>query len=717
MKNNEALKKHHFWILFGLVPLFVLIAVFTISSSVGGEVEKKNKEIEDAKKDLGSKSNPKSAALLGLMDDAIKKVGGKRGGLWKQNWDRQEKIYVWPRSNGFVDFVRKVKGADGKETDVPVRIEELKFGETIWNTKDQYEEFKKPEFYRSQFSTVGLTDRVPPGMQGMADTIAPTQFNGGWERILRYVNDWGQKTLVSDQIWLMMEDIWVQRSMLEAIKSVNEQIGEFSRVKYVKNGQPIDDPDPNNPTGPKDPLRRKFHSRVWDVTLEVGTRGNKQYLTGSLENNTERLQVLGIGKKTTLKVWLERNSEGGTEGIEPVEFVIDSEFLPGKGGMKKIKDRNGKEIEVPANVVTIQPDESNDKEFDKYKNIIPPGKTVSEIVKVEQVFDAQTVPVRRIEAMALNFTDSRYAAMGNLLPPPSPPFAKLDPAAASGSSGSTTPSAPPAGEGGGTSLTGPTGPPPGLTQGGGGRFGMGGATSTAIRSGGGPIASVIDANKRRYVEITPQVRRMPVGIVVIVDQAYMQDVLLAFANSSLRFQITQVTWQRFRGNLGTGSASDGTGGPGGEVMIGKTGVLGTGLTGPGGGDPDTGLGPGSMRGPRSPGGKFGSGSGPPGLGALGPMGGGGLDGMEMGRGGLTSVSEAQLTSGLVELGVYGIVSLYERYNPAADPDAAKEGEAKEPTKEPTDKEPTAPKDPKDKDQKDPMSTTPANPKKRVRRAA
>ena len=100
MKNNEALKKHHFWILFGLVPLFVLIAVFTISSSVGGEVEKKNKEIEDAKKDLGSKSNPKSAALLGLMDDAIKKVGGKRGGLWKQNWDRQEKIYVWPRSNG-----------------------------------------------------------------------------------------------------------------------------------------------------------------------------------------------------------------------------------------------------------------------------------------------------------------------------------------------------------------------------------------------------------------------------------------------------------------------------------------------------------------------------------------------------------------------------------------------------------------------------------------
>lgn len=244
---------------------------------------------------------------------------------------------------------------------------------------------------------------------------------------------------------------------------------------------------------------------------------------------------------------------------------------------------------------------------------------------------------------------------------------------------------------------------------------MGGGTTTNIRSGGGPIASVIDANKRRYVEITPQVRRMPVGIVVIVDQAYIQDVLLAFANSSLRFQITQVTWQRFRGNLGSDSASDSTG-PGGNVMIGKTGVLGTGLTGPGGGDPDMG----SLRFSRPPGGRGSSAAGPPGIGALGPMGGGGLDGMEIGGGRLTSVSEAQLTSGLVELGVYGIVSLYERYNPATDPDAAKEGEAKEPTKEPSDKEPTAPKDPKDKDQKDPkdpMSATPTNPKKRVRRAA
>ena len=56
---------------------------------------------------------------------------------------------------------------------------------------------------------------------------------------------------------------------------------------------------------------------------------------------------------------------------------------------------------MPSNIVTMRPDESNDKEFDKYPNIVPPGKTVAEIVKVEQVFDTQTVPIRRIEAMEL----------------------------------------------------------------------------------------------------------------------------------------------------------------------------------------------------------------------------------------------------------------------------------------------------------------------------
>jgi hypothetical protein len=247
-------------------------------------------------------------------------------------------------------------------------------------------------------------------------------------------------------------------------------------------------------------------------------------------------------------------------------------------------------------------------------------------------------------------------------------------------------------------------------------FGSGTATGV-VGAGGGAIASVIDGNRRRYVEITPQVRRMPVAIMVVVDQAYIQDMLLAFANSPLRFQITQVTWHRFRGNLGgTGSASDSMG-PGGSVQLTQPGIFGNGLGRssdpdmmyPGTrGRPFPGSTPFPMSSPPIP--AFGSPSG-----GMPPGGMGGFDMYGEGVGSLTTVSEAQLTSGLVELSIYGIVSLYEKYNAAADTAvdgaAPKEGEAKD--KEPKDKEPKE-KDPKEKDA---LPTAPANPKMRIRRRA
>ncbi len=423
MKNNEALKKHHFWILLGLVPLFVLIALVVISSSVGGAIEKREGEIETEKKNIASKTAPKSKALLDEMEKMTKKVDGKKGNLHEANWERQKNLFTWPTSNLFKNLVVKVK-VDDKDKEIRVaRLEDVKFGDVIVNTEDQFGEFRKDSFYRSLYSDAGTGT---PGKNGMADRVAPTQFNGGWQSILRYVNSWSEIKPTSEQIWLLMEDVWVQRSLLEAVKAVNDQMSEFSRVKYEKApGQVIDDPDGKN--GPTDPLRRKFRSRTWEVSLEVARKGNKQYITGTLENITERLQVLGIGKTLTLRVWLEGNTgpDGklklGPDGkpdvkdIEPIEFRIGSEFLPGKGGpMKEITDKEGKKIQVLSNVVSIKPDENNDKDLDKYPNLIPPGKNVVEIVKVEQVFDTQTVPIRRIDALALGKVDSRYGDAAQL---------------------------------------------------------------------------------------------------------------------------------------------------------------------------------------------------------------------------------------------------------------------------------------------------------------
>jgi hypothetical protein len=72
---------------------------------------------------------------------------------------------------------------------------------------------------------------------------------------------------------------------------------------------------------------------------------------------------------------------------------------------------------------------------------------------------------------------------------------------------------------------------------------------------------------------------------------------------------------------------------------------------------------------------------------------------------LTTVSESQLTSGLIELSIYGVISLYEQFpTPAATTEAPKDGT------------PPTPKDPKDKGQlpQDPMITDPKTPKMRRR---
>lgn len=718
--KNDKLKKQHFWILFGLVPLFVLISVFVISSGVGGAIDARNDQIKKSVDEIKSKSSPKPNVLLDKLDETIKAVDGKRGGLWKSNWDRQKDIYTWPQSSLFANFSKKDKE---KNAVVPARLEDLKFGDQIVATADQFGEFRKDSFYLAQYSTATLKDK-PAGVVGMADMIAPTQFNGGWQRLLRHVNSWSEYQLSSEQVWLLMEDLWVQRSMLQAIKSVNDEMGMFRRVKYEKGGQVIDDPEGKG--GPQDPLRRKFRSRTWEVALEVQTKGNKQFLVGSLENITDRLQVLGIGKTLTLKVWLEANvgpdgkpvigpdGKPDVAGIEPVEFRIGSEFLPGKGGKKTVKDKSGREITVDSNIVTIQPDENNEKDLDKYPNLLPPGKRVAEIVKVEQVFDAQTVPVRRIEAMALGYPDSRWSAIGALYPPK---FITVEAVAGTGAGGGL-----PSDTGGSGSSQGPPPAGPSVTgaSGGGGSVGpLGGdprggnkGSGFGASAGGGTVASVIEANKRRYVEVNDQVRRMPVGIVVVVDQAYIQHVMLAFANSPLRFQITQVTWNRFRGNLGTGSAGSGSAG-GNDVFLSGTGSGSFGMGFGRGADPDLGSGRGPLGRPPVEGG---SSQGPrpmgpppigPGQPPGGPITGGGTGGYdpysEMG-GPSTAVSEAQLTSGLVELSLYGIVSLYEKY-----PTPVAEGE-------PMEKKNDAPTDgKKDEKPKDALPPASSETKKRVRR--
>src|SRR5262249_2249445 len=153
----------------------------------------------------------------------------------------------------------------------------------------------------------------------------PMQFNGGWQSVLRFVRDW--KLLPSsEEIWLALEDFWVQREVLWAINQVNYNAAQFSLV-------------PSDKKEKDDPLHRKFQSRIWEGELwvENEAKGGGKLIKGKIKNRTDRLQTLGIGNRMVLRVWLSEqaakdDAELAAKGdplVNCVEFPVEGEFIPG----------------------------------------------------------------------------------------------------------------------------------------------------------------------------------------------------------------------------------------------------------------------------------------------------------------------------------------------------------------------------------------------------
>lgn len=620
MKNNEKLKKHHFWILAGIAPLLTVLAVVFILSEVGGAIEKEVAETE-AKLTAAKGTQPKGTQAIDDFKKQKEKLEKQKLDLWKINYDKQKDQFTWPGNNGYL-----------KELEAKYQ----KFGEPIRTNRDEFNTFKSSEIYERAYDDA-------------ANSIRPTTFaTGNWRTganggpVFRYVSAWGDRYPTDKQIWLALEDLWVQRALLQPVNAVNEGATKFTPLPEPKGAKP-------------NPLKRSFENRIWKLDLEVPDAGPnaRKVIEAKLTNKTDRLQVLGTGGIMRLRVKLSDNGE-------PIDYVIQENFIR-PGGTLLLKQ------EFPQDDAERTAAKKKGMLFEVKVNPaptsqgIPVGTDVQKIVEVTQVLDARTVPVRQVLDIELGFKDCRHAAAQLKAPEwyPAEAPAAGSPAPGEGGLGG--------GKGGGL-------PPLGSPDG--GFPGPGGAAGGAVGGRGkakfGPPTVVLDANRERYIEVSKQVRRMPVALVLLVDQLFMQDALVAYANSPLRFQVTQTHWKRFRGTLNAtgggflpggltppGGSGDGdTGSPDGVLNL-PPGPMGAGAGGilpPRGGAPGSDFGTpdsgpaGSTGGPSMP--SFPGAGGFPGFGGFGGF----------GSSSTAPVSEAQLTSGLVELTIYGIVTLYEKYD-------------------------------------------------------
>lgn len=528
-----------------------------------------------------------------------------------------------PKNQVAIDALQAVdtKIAD-KKNEVWARAWKMQQGLVTWpvalapKLKDKYfgdpiHNFDRADYadthYRTQLRA-DLYDIVNPYDAAKPEQTA-VQFKGGiagWEQIIAPIRNWPQKPPTDEDVWLAQEDIWIKRELLRVVKNANDLVGVFRGPKPAEK----DKPAPKLPAGEEIVDRKVFHNPYWELDL-VLTRGgqNKHFLRGTLKNVGKKRHPLGI----YFAVSLQRGYN-----VQPCYLMVDGDPL-GVGDTVQVAFQDEKRTLL--NVDLYNP---------------------SGLYRVEQVFNWRSVPVKRIDVVQLAHSAHRVA---NRTLKQYPAFApKVDPNAPADTMG---------GPGGGM-MGGPGGGMMGSSDTGGGMGGKG----MGMGMGMGMGATNLTTNgllKNRYIEVTPAVRRIPVGLVVIADQNHIQEVLTAFANSKLRIQTTQVHWDRCYENIrppeeassveNVAGGSPGTGG-----MTGTGGMGGRGL-----GSSDTGDGPGAGRG--MPGG---------GMGSRGMMGSGGgypgFGGMGSGMGSLVNMEEEDDMS-LVEMALYGIASLYEKYPP------------------------------------------------------
>jgi hypothetical protein len=592
--DKETMKKQHFWLL--LIPLFIglLLAWIGLFAGVSSAIDDKAKQNDDEKKKVeAAKAQPK--AMLSEYDKRKGELYDLRTQRWKEMWDLQQSVYEWPAVLGD-DQIAKVKN--------------MKFGDEIFDSS-----------FLSNFQR-NYADEY----KNFAKEVDPLQFAGGWQAALRHVpaGAW-RKVPVSEDVWLAMEDFWVEREMVRTLNEVNKAAGRFEEVKTDK----------------ADPRHKKFANRVWEVDLALEDKPAGPTLTGTIRNKTDRLQPYNTTNELVLNVWLTAEADA-----RPFRFPIEGVSQPG-GTTQKI-------------------------------TYVPQKHTVLEgaaqgIYRVEQVYDVRTAPVKRLDQLRLGYLSSRHSD------------AELQMTAFSAKAAESAAADTGAGTGAGG---GGFGPQPGMVPGGTGKPGMPGAGGFGEGGFGGAVSSPDYTEnglaRRRYIHRTDQVRAMPIGLSLIADQAYVQDVLTALANSKLRFQTVQTHLSRFRGVLSylptttTGGGFGRFGGFPGIPGFGGGSMPGEGEEqrseggSPPGAPPAPGL-PGQPGGGSSDFGRGGSGprSGVPGFPGMPGMpgfpgfpGGGSFPGMGGGFfGGLRSSTDDQVAGNLVELGVYGITSLYEKFQP------------------------------------------------------
>jgi hypothetical protein len=666
--DKDLLIKHKFWVLLGVSVPLIIAAFFILSTSVSADIEAKRKNNAEKEKQVS-----KTSGVIGPgVNDPLRKVAEDRKvsetDVHAIAFKAQEPLSTWPTAiedtfdfahgwfatevkvlpapqnkqdkstwpanedglfHGFVKEIdensAEVEGYEkikGKEKDdfrdktakfyrtakLKVTFQEKKEGQKEHYGTIPVGAFLAISYYKSKYFYDPLTEAettvfvksYSSQLDGVLRMVDPVDAKGngtvqfqGWTyspgalpnssmKFFTYVPKWKAEGFISEEAWLAQEDLWIQRELFRIIRSANDIIGK------CKFGEDKDkNPIYVNPQAEDKSKPAVCFNPYFDLKFEWD--GPKLFVT--VKNLIPRRQKLDIyfnvrfNKSANASLSTERITVGG-EPLEPFGQKNDARRFQVslmEGGIQ----RNG-------------------------------------VYEVEQVLNWETAAVKRIDQIAIGWPAGEIAHSHKTYPEGSKPYRKEEKKEEAkkdvGPMGAQ-----------------PMGPEAQMALGGKGAFGAGfGAGANAAEVG---LNGVL---KERYLEVSEQSRRVPIGLALIVDQDHVDRVLTAFNNSKLRFLTTQVLLNHYHGSVRPQVAGAAAAPKEGDGDMPATAPIPAAGGGPRGG----GFGSGAMmpKGLNLPGSAagFGPASAPTASGA-----GSGSDIDEM---------EANM-----ELVIYGIVTLYERY--------------------------------------------------------
>jgi hypothetical protein len=401
---------------------------------------------------------------------------------------------------------------------------------------------------------------------------------------------------ISKEAWTAQEDLWIQRELFRLIRKANDAVATFRGEGGDGIGKEF-----------------TFTNPYWELKLTLTPQNT---LTGKIRNRLKRRQHADIGLVVRVR-------KGG-------EFPTQKVFV---GNLLPLKPDEEKEIPDP----------------------LPVGDGATGIYGVEQILTTDTAAVKRLDLVMLG-----PGVGGSQGAVKSPVGTGLDAKSGPGMMGG--------GAGGGSianshrTFTKPllAYPFPGEikapvvakeapdssdpSKGSMPKFGTGGFGKKDEQ------VSTNGIRFERYIALEKEVRRVPVCLVLIVDQQHTGVVQTAFADSQLRFLTTQVLLSHYPHSVHSAEV-------GRQIMAGapSKASMPSGPLGPFGG-PMSFPGGGGM--PMPPAAAM---APPPS--AMAPVGGIGMmpGGIATANAALASISSDQEAN--MELVLYGVVSLYERFPP------------------------------------------------------